>query len=397
MGSDFADRMGRVQKSFIREILKVTQDPSIISFGGGLPNPSSFPVIEISDAVGKVLRTSGEDALQYSTTEGYLPLREIIAERYARRGLKVSPHNVLITSGSQQGIDLTGKVFIDKGDRVLVEGPTYLATLQAYGLYEPLFRSIALEEDGPDLAGLERELAAGIKLFYAVPNFQNPTGITYSLKKRRAVARLLEEHDTVLVEDDPYGEIRFIGEDLPPVKSLMERSILLGSFSKIVSPGMRLGWLVAPDDIIEKVIVAKQATDLHTNYFVQRVVHRYMADNDVDAHIAKIKALYRTQRDRMVAAIEAHFPEGVQCTKPEGGMFLWVTLPEGVSSVRLFNLAIREKVAFVPGRAFFADGSGDNTLRLNYTNSRPEAIDAGIERLGNAIRKLMAEEAHVGR
>ncbi len=312
MGSDFADRMGSVHKSFIREILKVTQDPSIISFGGGLPNPSSFPILEISEAAEKVLRASGEDALQYSTTEGYLPLREIIAERYARRGLKVSPHNILITSGSQQGIDLTGKVFINKGDPVLVEKPTYLATLQAYGLYEPEFRSIPLQEDGPDLAALERELAAGVKMFYAVPNFQNPTGITYSLEKRRAVARLLDQYDTVFIEDDPYGEIRYMGEDLPPVKSFLERSVLLGSFSKIVSPGMRLGWLVAPDDIMDKVIVAKQATDLHTNYFIQRVVHRYMADNDVDAHIAKIKALYRKQRDSMVTAIEAHFPAGVQ-------------------------------------------------------------------------------------
>jgi 2-aminoadipate transaminase len=395
MGSDFADRMGSVHKSFIREILKVTQDPSIISFGGGLPNPSSFPILEISEAAEKVLRASGEDALQYSTTEGYLPLREIIAERYARRGLKVSPHNILITSGSQQGIDLTGKVFINKSDPVLVERPTYLATLQAYGLYEPEFRSITLQEDGPGLAALERELARGVKLFYAVPNFQNPTGITYSLEKRRAAARLLEEHDTVFVEDDPYGEIRFMGEDLSPVKSFVERSVLLGSFSKIVSPGMRLGWLVAPDDIMDKVIVAKQATDLHTNYFIQRVVHRYMADNDVDAHIGKIKALYRKQRDHMVAAIKAHFPDGVQCTKPEGGMFLWVTLPEGVSSVELFDLAIKEKVAFVPGKAFFADGSGDNTLRLNYTNSSVEAIDVGIERLGDAIRQLMAEKAYV--
>ncbi|OPY28499.1 MAG: Aspartate aminotransferase [Methanocella sp. PtaU1.Bin125] len=397
MNSNFADRMGSVHKSFIREILKVTQDPSIISFGGGLPNPASFPVLEISQAAEAVLRESGEDALQYSTTEGYRPLREIIAQRYARRGLKVSPDDILITSGSQQGIDLTGKVFINKGDRVLVERPTYLATLQAYGLYEPQFRSIPLMEDGPDLAALERELDAGVKMYYAVPNFQNPTGITYSRRKRQDVARLLNDYGVVFVEDDPYGEIRFMGEDLPPVKSMTENSVLLGSFSKIVSPGMRLGWLVAPPEIMDKVIVAKQATDLHTNYFIQRVVHRYMADNDVDAHIGKIKALYREQRDAMVAAIGRHFPEGVQCTKPEGGMFLWVTLPEGFSSVELFDTAIKERVAFVPGRAFFADGSGDNTLRLNYTNSTAGAIEAGIERLGNAIRRQLAGSACVVR
>ena len=395
MESNFADRMGSVHKSFIREILKVTQDPSIISFGGGLPNPASFPVLEISQAAEAVLRESGKDALQYSTTEGYLPLREIIVQRYARRGLKVDPADILITSGSQQGIDLTGKVFINKGDRVLVERPTYLATLQAYGLYEPQFRSIPLLEDGPDLEALERELDEGIKMYYAVPNFQNPTGITYSMRKRQEVARLLNDYGVVFIEDDPYGEIRFMGEDLPPVKSMMENSVLLGSFSKIVSPGLRLGWLVAPGDIMDKVLVAKQATDLHTNYFIQRVVHRYMADNDVDMHIGKIKALYREQRDHMVAAVGEHFPEGVQCTKPEGGMFLWVTLPEGVSSVELFDLAIKEKVAFVPGKAFYADGSGDNTLRLNYTNMTEGAIDVGIERLGNAIKRLLAGNASV--
>jgi len=394
-GPNFADRMSSVHKSFIREILKVTQDPTVISFGGGLPNPSSFPILQISEAAEAVLRDSGEDALQYSTTEGYRPLREIIARRYARRGLKVDPDDVLITSGSQQGIDLTGKIFINKGDRVLVERPTYLATIQAYGLYEPQFVSVPLLEDGPDLAALEGALERGVKLFYAVPNFQNPTGITYALRKRQEVARLLNDHGTAFVEDDPYGEIRYMGEDLPPVKAWMPGSALLGSFSKIVSPGMRLGWLVAPRDVMDKVIVAKQATDLHTNYFIQRVVHRYMADNDVDAHIAKIKALYRKQRDRMVAAIPEHFPEGVQYTKPEGGMFLWVTLPEGVSSVELFDLAIKEKVAFVPGKAFYADGGGDNTLRLNYTNSGLEAIDVGIERLGRAIRRLMIEKAVV--
>lgn len=395
MERNFADRMSKVHKSFIREILKVTQDPSIISFAGGLPNPASFPVLEVSEAAARVLQEDGKDALQYSTTEGYLPLREYIAKRYAKRGLKVTPDQVLITSGSQQGIDLTGKIFINKGDSVVVERPTYLATLQAYGMYEPEFRSIPLMDDGPDIGALESELVRGARMFYAVPNFQNPSGITYSLEKRRAVAKLLEETGTTFVEDDPYGEIRFMGEDLPPVKAYMQDAVLLGTFSKTVSPGLRLGWMVAPQDIMEKAIVAKQATDLHTNYLTQRIVHRYLADNDVEGHIAKIKVLYKDQRDRMVAAIAEHFPPDVQYTRPEGGMFLWVTLPEGVSSLDLFNQAIKENVAFVPGKAFFADGGGDNTLRLNYTNSDADLIDIGMERLGNAIRKLLAKNAYV--
>ncbi|WP_424359922.1 PLP-dependent aminotransferase family protein [Methanocella sp. MCL-LM] len=393
MSIAFADRMSNVHKSFIREILKVTQDPSIISFAGGLPNPASFPVREISEAATAVLKDSGDSVLQYSTTEGYQPLREYVAMRYARRGLKVDPDEVMITSGSQQGIDLAGKVFIDKGDKVLVERPTYLATLQAFGLYQPEFKSISLLEDGPDTQAMAQALDRdNIKLFYAVPSFQNPTGITYSQKKRQEVAGLLNEHDTAFVEDDPYGEIRYLGEDLPPVKKYVENGVLLGSFSKIVSPGMRLGWLVAPKEIMEKIIIAKQATDLHTNFFTQRVVYQYLTTNDVDSHILKIRAMYRKQRDTMVQAIEKHFPEEVQYTKPEGGMFLWATLPEGISSLELFDIAIKEKVAFVPGQAFFADGSGQNTLRLNYTNSGEEAIETGIARLGNAIHSLMEQK-----
>lgn len=393
MSTAFADRMTKVHKSFIREILKVTQDPSITSFAGGLPNPASFPVREIAEAATAVLAENSDSALQYSTTEGYQPLRECVAKRYVRRGLKVDADDVMIISGSQQGIDLTGKVYIDKGDRVLVEKPTYLATLQAFGLYQPEFRSIPLLEDGPDTAAMGQALASDhIKLFYAVPSFQNPTGITYSLKKRKEVASLLNEHGTAFVEDDPYGEIRYLGEDLPPVKKFAEHAVLLGSFSKIVSPGMRLGWLVAPPEIMEKLVIAKQATDLHTNVFTQQVVYHYLTHNDVDAHIEKIRAMYRGQRDVMVSAIERHFPEGMQYTKPEGGMFLWATLPQGISSLELFDRAIKEKVAFVPGQAFFADGSGKNTMRLNYTNSDEEAIERGIARLGNVIRGMLEQK-----
>lgn len=386
----FAERMNRVHKSFIREILKVTEDSNIISFAGGLPNPKSFPIKEVEKSVSRVLSENGEEALQYSTTEGYRPLREYIAKRYLKVGLKVEADEILITNGSQQGIDLIGKVFLNKGDKVLVERPTYLAAIQSFGLYEPQFRSVSLLEDGVDIDALEKILSAEkIKLFYSVTNFQNPTGITYSKQKRREVAEILKNHDTVFVEDNPYGEIRFLGEDIPPVKAYLEDSILFGSFSKTVSPGMRLGWIVANEEVMEKIIIAKQASDLHSNYFTQRVVYQYLIDHEVDKHIEKIKEMYRNQRNMMVSMIEKYFPENVKYTKPEGGMFLWVTLPEGLSSMDLFELAIKENVAFVPGQAFYADGSGENTLRLNFSNSDEEKIEEGIKRLGKAINELM--------
>ncbi|MBI5681026.1 MAG: PLP-dependent aminotransferase family protein [Methanobacterium sp.] len=388
----FADRMNKVHKSFIREILKVTEDPNIISFGGGLPNPKSFPVTEIKEVVSKVLSENGEEVLQYSTTEGYLPLREYIAQRYAKEGLMVHADEILITNGSQQGIDLISKVFLNKGDNVLVEKPTYLAAIQSFGLFEPKFKSVPLLEDGADINAFQRVLDENkIKIFYSVTNFQNPTGITYSKEKRQQVAEILQNTDTIFVEDNPYGEIRFMGEDIPPVKSYLEDGILLGSFSKIVSPGMRLGWIVANKEIMDKIIIAKQASDLHSNYFTQRVVYQYLIDNDVDEHIEKIKKMYKKQRNLMVKMIEQHFPDDVNYTKPEGGMFLWVTLPEGLSSLDLFDIAIKENVAFVPGKAFFADGSGNNTLRLNFSNSNEEKIEEGIKRLGKAIYELMGK------
>ena len=389
MNFKFANRMNNVHKSFIREILKVAEDPDIISFAGGLPNPKSFPVKEVEEAVSKVLSSNGAEILQYSTTEGYKPLREYIAQRYQKNGLKVEAEQILITNGSQQGIDLTGKVFLNKGDNVLVESPTYLAAIQSFGLLEAQFKSVPLLEDGADLEELKRVLDNNeIKLFYSVPSFQNPTGISYSLDKRKQLAHILKEEKTVFVEDNPYGEIRFLGREVPPVKSYLEQGVLLGSFSKIVSPGMRLGWITAPEEVMERLVIAKQASDLHSNYFTQRVVYQYLSDNDVDQHIKKIKEMYRNQRNLMVEMIEEYFPEEVNYTQPEGGMFLWVTLPEGLSALKLFDLAIKENVAFVPGKAFYADGGGDNTLRLNFSNSSEEKIEEGIKRLGQAIHQL---------
>ncbi len=388
MASIFADRMAFVHRSFVREILKVTEDPEIISFAGGLPNPKCFPVREVAEAAQKVLNDCGEAALQYSTTEGYLPLREYIAKRYARKGVRIDPEEILITNGSQQGLDLIGKVFLNKGDAVVVERPTYLAALQSFSLFETVFRSVPLMDDGIDVDALASTLdESKAKLLYSVPNFQNPTGITYSRKRREEVAEVMSRYSTIFLEDDPYGELRFAGEDMPSMKNFMgDNAVLLGSFSKIVSPGIRLGWISAREDIMEKIVIAKQAADLHSNYLSQRIVHQHLTDNDIDGHIAMIRAVYKRQRDLMVKLMEESFPPEVHFTRPDGGMFLWVTLPEGISSLKLFDRAISEKVAFVPGQAFYSDGSGSNTMRLNFSNCDEEKITRGIERLAKVIK-----------
>ncbi len=388
----FADRMATTHKSFIREILKVTQDSNVISFAGGLPNPKLFPVRELADACRKVLCQDGENVLQYSTTEGYLPLREYIAERYfVKRGLQASPDEILITNGSQQCLDLVGKVFLNKGDRIIIERPGYLGAIQAFGIFEPEFVPIPLLDDGIDTDLFEKALKANkTKFFHTVINFQNPSGVTYSRQKREKIAEIIKGYNMVLVEDNPYGELRFMGEDLPSMKSyLPDSTIVLGSFSKVVTPGLRLGWIFAAPDVMEKIVIAKQSSDLHSNYLSQRAVYQYLIDNDLDEHILNIREVYKRQRDMMVLRIEEYFPEEIKCTKPEGGMFLWVTLPKNISSLRLLKLATKENVAFVPGKAFYVDGGGDNTLRLNFSNSDEEKIEVGIKRLAKVIKRVL--------
>jgi len=394
MNNLFADRMAKTHKSFIREILKVTQDSNVISFAGGLPNPKLFPIKELAEACLKVLLEDGENVLQYSTTEGYLPLREYIAERYfVKRGLQARPDEILITNGSQQGLDLIGKVFLNKGDRIVIERPGYLGAIQAFGIFEPEFVPIPLLEDGIDIGLFENALKADeTKLFHTVINFQNPSGVTYSRQKREKLADIIKGQNMVLVEDNPYGELRFMGEDLPSMKSyLPDATVILGSFSKVVTPGLRLGWICAATDVMEKIIVAKQSSDLHSNYLSQRAVYQYLIDHNLDEHILNIREVYKKQRDLMVSMIEEHFPEEIKCTKPEGGMFLWATLPENLSSLYLFRLATEENVAFVPGRAFYVDGGGDNTLRLNFSNSDEEKIEEGIKRLAKVIKRVLTE------
>ncbi|SDL08865.1 2-aminoadipate transaminase [Maridesulfovibrio ferrireducens] len=390
----FADRMSTVHRSFIREILKVTEDTSIISFAGGLPNPELFPVADLEAAAVGVFQDSGPQSLQYSTTEGYLPLREYIAARYKeKKGIDVSPDEILITSGSQQCLDLLGKVLLNAGDKVIIERPGYLGAIQSFSMFQADFITVDLEADGPNLAELEAALNQDkVKMFYAVTNFQNPSGLTYSAEKRAGVAKLMKGRDTLFIEDDPYGELRFRGESHPPVVRgyLDEGGILLGSFSKVAAPGFRLGWMVCGGEMRDKLIIAKQASDLHTSTFAQRVMHRYLTDNVLDDHIEKIKERYGKQRDVMVESIKKYFPAEVKITEPEGGMFLWATLPESLSAMDFFDEAIKNKVAFVPGRPFYVDDSGENTLRLNFSNSDEERIVEGIKRLGAGLKDFIA-------
>jgi 2-aminoadipate transaminase len=307
--------------------------------------------------------------------------------------LQASPDEILITTGSQQGLDLIGKVFLNKGDRVVIERPGYLGAIQAFGIYEPSFVPVPLLEDGIDTDLLDKALMAGeTKLFHTAINFQNPSGVTYSRRKREKLADIIKGHNMVLVEDNPYGELRFTGEDLPSMKSYLgDGTIVLGSFSKVVTPGLRLGWICAGTDVMEKIVVAKQSSDLHSNYLSQRAVYQYLIDNDLDEHILRIKEVYKKQRDLMVSMIEKHFPQEIKCTKPDGGMFLWITLPENLSSLHLFKLATEENVAFVPGSAFYVDDGGNNKLRLNFSNSNEEKIEEGIKRLAKVIKRVLAE------
>jgi 2-aminoadipate transaminase len=411
--SIFAHRIQRVPRSFIREILKVAEDPEVISFAGGLPSPDLFPVARIQDALSKVLASRGPESLQYGASEGFGPLREWICQRYEKRfGLEVDPENVLITTGSQQGLDLVGKILVEESDTVVMEKPGYLGAIQALSLYTENIQQIELSSepnevgdgkgDGPDLEALEKALSAdGCKLFYAIPNFQNPSGMSYSLEKRKAVAQLCARYGVVLLEDDPYGELRFEGTHLPPIgmsggnHGSEGRSIMLGTLSKVAAPGLRVGWIVAPDEIMEKLLIAKQAADLHTSTFTQNLAWQYLADNDLDEHIEAIRDRYKEQARCMVRMIEDHFPGEVKFTRPQGGMFLWMTLPEGCSSTELFHLAIEKGVAFVPGEPFYSDGSGQNTMRLNFSNADEKTIEIGMGRLAGCLKDYIEKKSKI--
>lgn len=392
MDDIFADRVTDVPRSFLREILKVALEPNMISFAGGLPSRELFPLEELKAATNKVFDTAGADALQYANSEGFLGLREWVAQRYRdQQGLDIDPEQVLITNGSQQGLDLIGKTLLNEGDDVVLEAPGYLGAIQAFSLYRAVFRSVRLNNDGIDIPQLTETLQAyDPKVYYAVPNFQNPSGITYEEENRLAVAKLVQDRRTYLIEDNPYGDLRFMGMSKTSFKKLIpDNTLLLGTFSKTVVPSLRIGWIVAPPPIFDKLLVAKQASDLHTNSFSQRVIHQYLMDNDLDGHIETIRKAYGKKRDAMIAAIRDRFPKSVEHTEPEGGMFVWLTLPEKLSAMTVFEAAIKEKVAFVPGHPFYVDREDTSTFRLNFSCMDVETIEVGIERLGKVLHGML--------
>ena len=398
--SRYASRTLGVTSSAIRELLKVTQRPEIISFGGGLPAPDVFPVERFEEACHKVLTEYGAQALQYSTTEGHQPLREMIARNLARYGIVASADNVLITSGSQQALDLIGKLLINRGDRVLVEAPTYLGALQAFNVYGAQYVSVPVDDDGLLTDQLDPSLRSGPKFMYILPNFQNPAGVTLCEGRRQQLILLADKYGIPIVEDDPYGQLRYEGEHIPPLVVLDRENvrrdngftlgnvIYLSTFSKTLAPGIRLAWIVAPEDVIVKLVQLKQAADLHTSTFNQYVAYEVASDGFLDQHVKLIRQVYRERRDTMLQALHEYFPPEVSWTHPKGGLFLWVTMPVGTDSEALFKAALAENVAFVPGDSFYANNGheGGRHMRLNFSHSRPEQIREGIRRLSIAVK-----------
>jgi 2-aminoadipate transaminase len=382
---NFSARAQQLQSSVIREILKVTMRPEVISFAGGLPSPATFPVDQMRAAFDKVLSTHGKVALQYGPTDGYLPLREWVADSLSSDGVKIMPDQVLMTSGSQQGLDLLGKVLIDEGSKILVETPSYLGALQAFSVYGPKFSSVPTDEHGlvPEAVPA---VGQGARLLYALPNFQNPTGRTLSIERRAALVETCARMGMPLIEDDPYGALSYRGEPLPKMLTMNPGGVIyMGSFSKILTPGIRLGYVVAPTPLVRKLEQAKQATDLHTAQLTQMVVHEVVKDGFLANHIPTIRKLYSDQCQAMLAALTEFFPASVTWTKPEGGMFIWVTLPKHIDSTHLIDEAIAQNIAFVPGAPFYANEPEHNTLRLSFVTVPPEKIRSGIATLGKLI------------
>jgi 2-aminoadipate transaminase len=385
-----AQRAEKMNPSVIREILKVTEKSGIISFAGGLPSPKTFPIDAFAAACATVLKNDGKAALQYAASEGFPALREWVSQSLP---WDVDPAQVLITTGSQQALDLIAKILIDPGSKVLVETPTYLGALQAFTPMEPQFVSVASDAEGVDLSDLQAK-ASGARFFYVLPNFQNPTGSSMSEARRAELSASAAQLNLPIVEDNPYGDLWF---DAPPPLPLTARNpdgcIYMGSFSKTLAPGLRLGFLVAPKSLYPKLLQAKQAADLHTPSFNQRMVAEVLKDNFLDRHVPTIRALYKSQRDAMLAALDKHLSGiGVTWNTPDGGMFLWVKLPKGMNAIDLLPKAVERNVAFVPGSAFYADAPQLNTLRLSFVTASVDQINVGIQALAQTIRQAINEQ-----
>jgi 2-aminoadipate transaminase len=398
----YAHRTQKMGSSVIRELLKLTEQPDIISFAGGLPAPDVFPIKQFREACNYVLDNLGPQALQYSTTEGYMPLREMIARRTARYSAEVSPDNILITSGSQQALDFIGRLFLNRGDYIVVESPTYLGALQAWNAYGAQYIPVRADEDGMIVDELEAALRVGPKFIYVLPNFQNPSGSTLSLERRQKLVEIADKYGVPIIEDDPYGQLRYEGDHIPSVVSLDSKYrgpnggqhytgnvIYMSTFSKLLAPGLRLAWVIAPPEVIRKLVMTKQAADLHTSSFNQYVAYQVGKDGFLDEHVKVIRATYKERRDVMFEMMEEVFPQGVSWSKPKGGMFLWGTLPKGMDSAEVLKRAIEKKVAFVPGTAFHPCGGGENTMRINFSYASPDTIREGITRLGTTLKETI--------
>lgn len=396
----YAQRTKWMKGSAIRELLKFSLSKEIISFAGGMPAPEVFPIDEFRKACDRALSEYGTDCLQYGSTNGYLPLREMIARHACRYGINVTAENILPTSGSQQALDLIGRIFINPGDRILVESPTYLGALQAWIAYGAEFISVPFDQEGMVTDELEDRLRAGIKFIYVLPNFQNPTGVTLSYERRLHLIELADKYGVPIIEDDPYGQLRYEGEHLPAVVVLDSQTrsqdicysgnvIYLSTFSKTLAPGIRLAWVIAPPEIIQKLILAKQSVDLHTSTFNQVTAYEVAKGGFINEHVKLIRKVYRERRNTMLDSLAEHMPSGIEWTHPKGGLFLWVTLPTDLDSGEIFNDALKKNVSFVPGAHFFAESGGHNTMRLNFSNAKPEMINEGIGRLSQVIKSYI--------
>ena len=391
----FSNRISHMDTSALRNVLALTARPDIISFAGGLPAPEAFPVEDLRRAADKVLSARGPAALQYSASLGLSSLREKLARRHRAQGISCTADDILMVSGSQQGLDLAGKVFLEPGDAVLCENPTYLAALTAFRSYECQPLPVETDDEGMVLEDLERKLAAHpeAKLMYIIPTFQNPTGKTWSLERRKGVLALAERYGLPILEDNPYGDLRYEGEPVPTLKSMDTAGIVtyMGSFSKVLSPGLRLGWLIAAPALLEKYASAKECADLQTSTLSQMVADTYLEDNDLDANIRRISALYKKRRDLMLSCLERDLPAGASCTHPQGGLFLWVTLPEGIDTTALMPVMAARKVAYIPGVSFFAGRDVRCCLRLHYSNAAADQIVRGVETMCRVFRDTLAK------
>lgn len=396
MAVKFARRLDNLEGSAIRELLKLTARPEVISFAGGMPAPELFPVEEMKKISVQVLEEQGKVALQYTTTEGYKPLREKIAERMNRKlKTNVGPDDILITSGSQQGLDFSGKVFLDEGDIVLCESPSYMGALNAFKSYQPKFIEIPTDDNGMIMEELEKVLEENdrVKMIYVIPDFQNPSGRTWPMERREKFMEIINKYEIPVIEDNPYGELRFEGEFLPSLKAMDTKGlvIFLGTFSKIFCPGYRLGWTCAAPEILNKYNICKQGADLQASTISQMEVNKFIEEYDLDAHVENIKACYVKRRDLMLKTMEEEFPKCVKFTHPQGGLFTWVVLPENIKSAEMATKCLEKNVAYVPGDSFFPNGGVYNCCRLNYSNMPEDKIVEGIKRMGQVLREELGE------